>query len=347
MSFSDLGYSIYKGTGAAGTLNFNTVKEFDDYITSLLLNTPSGLANYKKLQSCPNLVSQDVPFLQSSLCGTFVDMAKAKYGCNANAAIKAVCKNNTASMVASLNAINNNAQWCTAGATRTTSVYYDLQIYASQGGSSTADPNNCLDAQDNEKFCGFSTSALATSWCAGKSDACCSRLSAPAPTTAAVAPPTTATPSPSNAAASSKASGSEQEGFSPVVIGSIVGGSVLLGILGFGAYYLVNRKKGDAAPAAAKVPEEQVQVAETMQVLYEYTANLFDEMTLNVGDNIIVKCKFDDGWAFGFNMNTKHEGSFPLACVAPLDYDGVSEPRDSWAYSKRASSMASTSNYNY
>ncbi|KAJ3279172.1 hypothetical protein HDU76_009598, partial [Blyttiomyces sp. JEL0837] len=36
-----------------------------------------------------------------------------------------------------------------------------------------------------------------------------------------------------------------------------------------------------------------------------------------VGDPVIVKCKFDDGWGYGFNMTTKMEGSFPLACVSP------------------------------
>nr|KAJ3402555.1 hypothetical protein HK105_004264 [Polyrhizophydium stewartii] len=63
---------------------------------------------------------------------------------------------------------------------------------------------------------------------------------------------------------------------------------------------------------------EMAQMAETMQVVYDYSPNLFDELELHVGDNVIVKCKFDDGWAFGFNMSTKQEGSFPLACVAPL-----------------------------
>lgn len=31
---------------------------------------------------------------------------------------------------------------------------------------------------------------------------------------------------------------------------------------------------------------------------------------------MLVKIKFDDGWAYGMNMTSKKEGSFPLACVA-------------------------------
>jgi hypothetical protein len=42
----------------------------------------------------------------------------------------------------------------------------------------------------------------------------------------------------------------------------------------------------------------------------------------DVGDPVIVKMKFDDGWGYGFNMTTKMEGSFPLACVAPFDREG-------------------------
>lgn len=58
---------------------------------------------------------------------------------------------------------------------------------------------------------------------------------------------------------------------------------------------------------------------ETMQVLYNYVPNLQDEVYLYVGDPVIVKAKFDDGWALGFNLTTKQEGSFPLACVGPFN----------------------------
>ncbi len=64
-----------------------------------------------------------------------------------------------------------------------------------------------------------------------------------------------------------------------------------------------------------------VQISETMQVIYNYVPNLSDEIYLYVNDPVIVKTKFDDGWAFGYNMTTKQEGSFPLACVGPYDKD--------------------------
>ncbi|KAJ1557792.1 hypothetical protein HK096_005328, partial [Nowakowskiella sp. JEL0078] len=65
--------------------------------------------------------------------------------------------------------------------------------------------------------------------------------------------------------------------------------------------------------------EEELPPAETMEVAFNYVPNLSDEIYLYVGDPVIVKCKFDDGWGFGFNMTTKQEGCFPVACVVPYN----------------------------
>ncbi|TPX70233.1 hypothetical protein SpCBS45565_g01854 [Spizellomyces sp. 'palustris'] len=93
---------------------------------------------------------------------------------------------------------------------------------------------------------------------------------------------------------------------------------------------------GAMAPAAAAAANregdvgEPIQIAETMEVIYNYVPNLSDEIYLYIGDPVIVKCKFDDGWGYGFNMTTKQEGSFPLACVAPYNSrDGGKNPVDS------------------
>ncbi|KAJ3098470.1 hypothetical protein HDU97_003969 [Phlyctochytrium planicorne] len=64
------------------------------------------------------------------------------------------------------------------------------------------------------------------------------------------------------------------------------------------------------------------QVAETMEAIFNYVPNLSDEIYLYVGDPVIVKCQFDDGWGYGFNMTTKQEGTFPIACVAPYNDSG-------------------------
>jgi hypothetical protein len=72
-------------------------------------------------------------------------------------------------------------------------------------------------------------------------------------------------------------------------------------------------------PMPPLMPDDDHQEQETMQVLYNYVPNLQDEIYLYVGDSVIVKAKFDDGWALGLNITTKQEGSFPLACVGPFN----------------------------
>ncbi|KAJ3414999.1 Pyridoxal-dependent decarboxylase domain-containing protein 1 [Chytridiales sp. JEL 0842] len=88
--------------------------------------------------------------------------------------------------------------------------------------------------------------------------------------------------------------------------------------------------------------EEPQQIAETMEVVFNYVPNLSDEIYLYVGDPIIVKCKFDDGWGYGFNLTTKLEGSFPLACVAPY----VSPPSQTGSFSSNPQQETNTNNNN-
>ncbi|KAI8853627.1 hypothetical protein BC829DRAFT_439750 [Chytridium lagenaria] len=74
-----------------------------------------------------------------------------------------------------------------------------------------------------------------------------------------------------------------------------------------------------AGGAMAGGPPTGVNVAgeDTMEAIFNYVPNLSDEVYLYVGDPVIVKCTFDDGWAYGYNVTTQQEGSFPIACVGP------------------------------
>ena len=60
---------------------------------------------------------------------------------------------------------------------------------------------------------------------------------------------------------------------------------------------------------------------ETMKVIEEYFPALIDEVQLNMGDLILVKAKFEDGWGFGVNITTESEGSFPLNCLGSIQQD--------------------------
>ncbi|KAJ3115699.1 hypothetical protein HDU96_000178 [Phlyctochytrium bullatum] len=111
-----------------------------------------------------------------------------------------------------------------------------------------------------------------------------------------------------------------------------------------------------AASASTPAPQDGgAQIAETMEAIFNYVPNLSDEIYLYVGDPVVVKCQFDDGWGYGFNMTTKQEGAFPLACVAAYgsgageQYEGAAETaraeeggdvnRASFSIKQRGSSM--------
>jgi hypothetical protein len=53
-------------------------------------------------------------------------------------------------------------------------------------------------------------------------------------------------------------------------------------------------------------------------VFRKHTPEYIDEIELNLGDAVIIKESFDDGWAFGLNITTNNQGSFPLICLSVL-----------------------------
>ncbi|KAI8897279.1 hypothetical protein BC833DRAFT_594434 [Globomyces pollinis-pini] len=74
---------------------------------------------------------------------------------------------------------------------------------------------------------------------------------------------------------------------------------------------------------------------EVMEVVYEYRARMDDEISLAIGDHVIILEKYSDGWDLGYNKRTKQEGSFPDNCLAPI------RTRNSQAYSSRQNGKSS------
>ncbi|KAJ3415591.1 hypothetical protein HDV05_004642 [Chytridiales sp. JEL 0842] len=52
-----------------------------------------------------------------------------------------------------------------------------------------------------------------------------------------------------------------------------------------------------------------------LRIIHPYTPTLADELTLEVGADVILLKSFDDGWALGMNPTTGIQGAFPLVCV--------------------------------
>ncbi|KAI9351583.1 hypothetical protein DFJ73DRAFT_831304 [Zopfochytrium polystomum] len=68
--------------------------------------------------------------------------------------------------------------------------------------------------------------------------------------------------------------------------------------------------------------------AETMEVVFNYVPGMEDEVYLCVGDPVLVRVKFDDGWGYGVNLATQMEGTFPLACLAAISPARLRELRE-------------------
>lgn len=302
---SFVNYSVYQGGASSGQVIFRNVQDVDKYITDLLPSTTSGLAAFKDKQMCTGITSPFViPFLQATWCATLVDVGQRVFGCNRGVQIKQLCKTSSESAVQELTKLWNDQSKCM---TMTRSAG-DISKFSDAGASTAAD---CLVDQPASKASGNQPTASATAA--------------------------------ASASASPKATSSGQVAGKPgflsnptniwIIVGAVVG---ILLIAVFAIFYIRRRNGSDTPKKPTNAPSSGApaeNISETLQVIQAYTANLDDELSMSVGDKIVVKNKFDDGWAFGFNVDTKQEGSFPFGCLAPIG-SSASENRPFTEYSE-------------
>ncbi|KAJ3398161.1 hypothetical protein HDU80_009216 [Chytriomyces hyalinus] len=50
-------------------------------------------------------------------------------------------------------------------------------------------------------------------------------------------------------------------------------------------------------------------------VLFNYYPTIEDELVAYIGDKILIKAEYDDGWAYGGNLRTMQEGFFPIGIL--------------------------------
>lgn len=123
----------------------------------------------------------------------------------------------------------------------------------------------------------------------------------------------------------------------PLVIGlSVVGGILLLLLLAFVIWkYVFNNRSYS--------PKTSREGQTTFKAVQTYKPKLIDEIQLNMGDIVIVKANFDDGWAFGLNITTESEGSFPLNCLSDLNVSDDGKLEEGRIVSIRNSSLTKKS----
>jgi hypothetical protein len=104
---------------------------------------------------------------------------------------------------------------------------------------------------------------------------------------------------------------------------------------------IIGNKKEEFMEEDAYIQMPEESFSETgeykVQVIEDYDAAMEDEMTLTVGDIILVNESFDDGWAEGENATTGDTGIFPMAVCE--DIKSSNENNRNSPYSKRNSSL--------
>ncbi|KAJ3081033.1 Sorbin and SH3 domain-containing protein 2, partial [Physocladia obscura] len=104
--------------------------------------------------------------------------------------------------------------------------------------------------------------------------------------------------------------------------------------------YDVEPEFGPPSPAPSQpkaVPSPAPSQAKGSTVVYAFEPTHNDEIYLRIGDQVVVKQKYDDGWALGVNLSSRLEGLFPLDCLQSAPTETLPTP------SQRMFSMYGTS----
>ena len=297
---------------------------FDRSIMDSYDTNTSFVDYFKKTYGCPNYTGAGQRYHIGIKCGMYVDVAARVHGCNEKKSLM-LCPDQARAALDHLQALFNSELFCTQGdfpERQNIISNYTKYVQFSQ----VNDNNQCVTGLDYEtKFCGYFTEAEARQFCdseVGKGDSCCGSIGTGGQSVIDF------NPKAQTGAAAKKGLGTA------AIIGIGVGAFLFLVIIAFLVLYFRRRRLSKDSSRS----NSALEIAETYQVVYNYVPNLSDEIYLYVGDKVIVKTKFDDGWSSGYNMTTKQEGSFPLACVDV--YQGTrSTPHGQSYISQRMSSL--------
>ncbi|KAI8592954.1 hypothetical protein BDZ88DRAFT_391706, partial [Geranomyces variabilis] len=322
---------------------YTDLATFQTYIQSMADNSTAYMQTFRTVNQCPGYSGGGLRYHVSFLCGMIVDANTANGACNTNPASMPPRKLCISSGRAAIESLSTVLATCPVGTPRP--IPDAMSTYQA---SLSADTDCVPGILEEWAMCGFWANSATSAYCAsatGRADQCCTAYAARLAGTPVVlptsltpvAPAPAASPSADPAAGGATAGAQAAQGFAPtsygkpttpIIIGAVAVALVAILAVIFAVVYARRRRSGrapdgfmNASSSSSREEDvgEPIQIAETMEVMYNYVPNLVDEIYLYIGDPVIVKCKFDDGWGYGFNMTTKQEGSFPLACVAPYN----------------------------
>ncbi|KAJ3018579.1 UNVERIFIED_CONTAM: Sorbin and SH3 domain-containing protein 2 [Siphonaria sp. JEL0065] len=312
-------------------LGVTDITSFDNYIRESVNTSPSvigfgyGMVNQ---YGCPGWTGAGLRYHLSAVCALVVAQGNL-YGteggppCNQPAAANPLCLSTYNAYLSSFATVQANALICPDGGASVQSQYvYAFDAIKTQ----LSDSASCLSFEATDSTnCGFASSTEATAFCATSTDSCCALVSTTAVPTGTASVPSTSSlsktsTSSASAATTTTAASSGLSSQTIIYIAAGGGGGLLLiiAIVVFMCCFKRKKQANNTYTVGEKggLQEKAPAYGKTQQAIHGYSPAQSDELAIQVGDAIVIKTEYDDGWAFGFNTITHQEGYFPVEVLS-------------------------------
>ncbi|KAJ3121607.1 Sorbin and SH3 domain-containing protein 1 [Physocladia obscura] len=361
--------------GYTGYLSFNatSVTEFDAYVEQSVTTDTGDAGTFASSMvttlGCTGWAGTGLRYHRTAVCGLLVYYA-GQYGagsgapCNASqAAVGAdpLCAATMNSFLASWAAVTASNASCPDGGDAA-----NLQAYISGYDAALSllqDAVGCVASvpQDTAN-CGFTDAADAVAFCAATPTATCCNTQSTTTSSAtssysATQAATTTTSIQSLTTSSATSVVNSDTSVSITTIAGAAGGAFVLLVIIIVTICCVRRKSrahvSDSYAFTKKPPlpsstsaassyaagGSHLKQQKSHRVVYDYIAQHPDEINCAIGDQIVLKTEYDDGWAFGLNTITKQEGYFPIEILQEFAQPLQNKDHKSNDYSQRSSSL--------
>ncbi|KAJ3340705.1 Sorbin and SH3 domain-containing protein 2 [Entophlyctis luteolus] len=374
-------FSAYVGASlvAAGVSDATTLDSYILQASADGTGDSFGVAmRSSSIYDCPGWDGTGLRYQTTAVC---VQLVWAGIGntdtaspCNPTDTTMPICKSSMQRFINAWSKVFSNTAYCPSGQNDLAKAY-STDVAETENYLSTA--SGCVVAENAEvNNCGYNTLAEAQTFCSSdiSGDTCCSSISYTKVTTAAAATTTTAeaaSVATTTTASSSTSSNSSSAGLSMQTIIYIAagGGAAVLIIAVVAIYCCCFRKKpkptslddmyasgiggGDAmkmknrgARMGTSTPPKNSNFnlaaqKDTYLSKFNYTPQMPDELQTFAGDHIVLKYRYDDGWALGTNLRTGKEGQFPLDLLEGFDspYQQQNIQKNAAGFNNRVSSL--------
>ncbi|KAJ3093450.1 Sorbin and SH3 domain-containing protein 2 [Physocladia obscura] len=358
--------------GYTGYLSFNatSVTEFDAYVEQSVTTDTGEAGTFASSMvtalGCTGWTGTGLRYHRTAVCGLLVYYA-GQYGagsgvpCNASqAAVGAdpLCAATMNSFLASWAAVTASNTTCPNGGD-----VANLQVYISGYDDALPllqDTVGCVASvpQDTAN-CGFTDTADAIAFCAATPTAtcCATQSTTTSPATSSYSATQPATTFTQLATTASNVTSLSNTSVSITTIAGAAGGAFVLLLIIVVTICCMRRKSrapvSDSYAFTNKPPfpssasaassyaggGSQLKQQKSHRVVYDYLAQHEDEINCAIGDQVVLKTEYDDGWAFGFNTITKQEGYFPIEILQEFAQPENNKNHKSNDYSQRSSSL--------